>query len=42
MLGVTLAPGSAAALTNLILTGRKSPALLPFTSARFLRRNHTA
>ena len=40
MLGVTLAPGSAAALTNLILTGRKSPALLPFTSARFLPRNH--
>jgi D-amino-acid dehydrogenase len=42
MLGVTLAPGSAAALTNLILKGKTSPALLPFTSARFLHRNHAA
>lgn len=42
MLGVTLAPGSASALTDLIRTGKKNPALLPFTSARFLRRKHAA
>ncbi|MFK0005397.1 NAD(P)/FAD-dependent oxidoreductase [Paenarthrobacter sp. NPDC090522] len=42
MLGVTLAPGSAAALTGLILKGKQNPALLPFTAARFLPRNHAA
>jgi D-amino-acid dehydrogenase len=42
MLGVTLAPGSASALTDLILRDKKTPALLPFTSARFLRRGHAA
>ena len=36
MLGVTLAPGTAAALTDLILRDTLSPALLPFTPARFL------
>lgn len=35
MLGVTLAPGTAAALTDLVLRGKQSPALAPFTSARF-------
>ncbi|MFF2315260.1 NAD(P)/FAD-dependent oxidoreductase [Arthrobacter sp. NPDC058097] len=40
MLGVTLAPGSAAAVTDLILKGKTNPSLLPFTAARFLPRNH--
>jgi D-amino-acid dehydrogenase len=34
-LGVTLAPGSAAVMTDLVLRDRVSPALAPFTSARF-------
>lgn len=35
MLGVTLAPGSAAAMTDLILRDRLSPLLEPFSPARF-------
>jgi D-amino-acid dehydrogenase len=35
MLGVTLAPGTAAALTNLVLHDKISPALGVFTAARF-------
>jgi D-amino-acid dehydrogenase len=35
MLGVTLAPGSAAAMTDLILRGEESPRLAPFTPRRF-------
>jgi D-amino-acid dehydrogenase len=35
MLGVTLAPGTAAALTDLVLHGKQSPALAPFAAARF-------
>lgn len=35
MLGVTLAPGTAAALTDLMLRGREIPALAPFSSSRF-------
>ncbi len=38
MLGVTLAPGTAAALTDLVLRGKHSPALLPFSPARFSGR----
>ncbi|KGN40261.1 NAD(P)/FAD-dependent oxidoreductase [Knoellia aerolata] len=38
MLGVTLAPGTAAALTELIVHGRTAPALEPFASARFSGR----
>lgn len=38
MLGVTLAPGTASALTDLILRGRTSPALRPFAPSRFGRR----
>jgi D-amino-acid dehydrogenase len=34
-LGVTLAPGSAAVMTDLIVNDRLSPALAPFASARF-------
>ncbi|MDX6232137.1 MAG: hypothetical protein QOH68_1112, partial [Nocardioidaceae bacterium] len=34
-LGVTLAPGSAAAITELVLRDHLSPLLDPFTSARF-------
>jgi D-amino-acid dehydrogenase len=41
MLGVTLAPGSAAALTELILRDRLSPNLNPFSPARFLGRPKT-
>jgi D-amino-acid dehydrogenase len=37
MLGVTLAPGTAAALTELILRGVAVPALEPFGSGRFRR-----
>lgn len=35
MMGVTLAPGTAVALTDLILHGRLSPALEPFSAERF-------
>jgi len=35
MLGVTLAPGTAAALTDLILRGRLSPDLNTFSPRRF-------
>lgn len=35
MLGVTLAPGTAAALTDLVLRGEQSSALDPFGSSRF-------
>jgi D-amino-acid dehydrogenase len=35
MLGVTLAPGSAAAMTELILHGVDSPRLAPFAARRF-------
>jgi D-amino-acid dehydrogenase len=38
MLGVTLAPGSAAALTELILRDRLTPNLNTFSPARFLGR----
>ena len=38
MLGVTLAPGTAVALTDLILRGRLSPNLNTFSSDRFGRR----
>lgn len=38
MLGVTLAPGTAAALTDLILRNRLSPDLNAFSPARFLSR----
>lgn len=38
MLGMTLAPGTAAALTELVVHGRTSPALEPFASARFRGR----
>ena len=38
MMGVTLAPGSAQAMTHLILTGQTPSALLPFDARRFLRR----
>jgi D-amino-acid dehydrogenase len=41
MLGVTLAPGSAAALTDLILRDRLSPDLNTFSPARFLGRPKT-
>jgi D-amino-acid dehydrogenase len=41
MLGVTLAPGSAAALTDLILRDRISPNLNTFSPARFLGRPKT-
>jgi D-amino-acid dehydrogenase len=40
MLGVTLAPGTAAALTDLILHDKAAPALQPFSPARF-RGRHT-
>jgi D-amino-acid dehydrogenase len=35
MLGVTLAPGSARALAQLVLTDREPSVLAPFTPARF-------
>lgn len=35
MLGVTLAPGAAAAITDLILRGEQHPKLAPFASRRF-------
>ncbi|MFC7490284.1 MULTISPECIES: NAD(P)/FAD-dependent oxidoreductase [unclassified Knoellia] len=38
MLGVTLAPGTAAALTELILRGVSAPVLEPFAASRFRRR----
>lgn len=38
MMGVTLAPGSAQAMTHLILTGHTPSELLPFDARRFLRR----
>ncbi|KRE42581.1 NAD(P)/FAD-dependent oxidoreductase [Knoellia sp. Soil729] len=38
MLGVTLAPGTAAALTELIVSGVTVPALEPFSASRFRRR----
>lgn len=49
MLGVTLAPGSAAAMTDLILRAEHSPVLEPFSPARFrggrethpLRKDHS-
>jgi D-amino-acid dehydrogenase len=41
MLGVTLAPGTAAALTDLILRDRLSPDLNTFSAARFLGRPKT-
>ncbi len=44
MLGITLAPASAAAISDLILHGRRSPTLHSFTPDRFLRgsRRNTA
>ena len=44
MLGITLAPASAAAISDLILHGRRSPTLDSFTPDRFLRgsRRNTA
>jgi D-amino-acid dehydrogenase len=41
MLGVTLAPGTAAALADLILRDRMSPNLNTFSPARFLGRPKT-
>jgi D-amino-acid dehydrogenase len=41
MLGVTLAPGTAAALTDLVLRDRLSPNLNTFSPARFLGRPKT-
>jgi D-amino-acid dehydrogenase len=38
MMGVTLAPGSARAMTTLVTTGRQPHELLPFDARRFLRR----
>ena len=38
MLGVTLAPATAVALAELMVTGRRSAALSPFDPARFLPR----
>ena len=38
MLGVTLAPGTAAALTELIVRGVSAPVLEPFAASRFGRR----
>lgn len=38
MLGVTLAPGTAAALTELVVHGRAVPELTPFAASRFSRR----
>jgi D-amino-acid dehydrogenase len=42
MLGVTLAPGSAAAMTELIVHDRLSPLLEPFSPARFGGGRHPA
>lgn len=41
MLGVTLAPATAVALTELIVTDRSTPALAPFDPARFVRQRHS-
>lgn len=38
MMGVTLAPGSARAMSTLVLTGQAPRELLPFDARRFLRR----
>ncbi len=38
MMGVTLAPGSAHAMSTLVLTGHSPRELLPFDARRFLRR----
>jgi D-amino-acid dehydrogenase len=37
MLGITLGPGSAVAMTDLVLHDRLPEVLLPFTPARFTR-----
>jgi D-amino-acid dehydrogenase len=39
MMGVTLAPSSAAAMTDLLLDGHTAPVLLPFDPNRFSRRS---
>ena len=40
MMGVTLAPATALALTGLVLRGENPPVLAPFSAGRFARRHH--
>lgn len=40
MIGVTLAPATALALTGLVLRGENPPVLAPFSAGRFARRHH--